>query len=73
MNTDNTEHKLIKGLPSKDCVLPVQVGARPERDEANRKKASLKTYTYTIVMHIKLKGNEKRSTQASHIEFFSIT
>lgn len=47
MNTDNTEHKVIKGLPSKDCVLPVQVGARPERDEANRKKASLKTYTYT--------------------------
>lgn len=37
--------KLTKGLPSKDCVLPVQVGARPERDEASRKKTSLKTRT----------------------------
>lgn len=38
MNTDNAEDKLIKGLPSEDCVLPVQVGARPERDEASKKR-----------------------------------
>lgn len=43
MNTDNTEDKLIQCLPSKDGVLPVQVGARPERDEADRKKTPLKT------------------------------
>lgn len=43
METDtDTEDKLIKALPSEDRVLPVQVGARPERDEAKRKGNGIK-------------------------------
>lgn len=40
MNTDTT--KRTKGLPSENCVLPVQVGARPECDEATRKETLFK-------------------------------
>lgn len=46
-NTDKTEDKPIKGLPSEDCVLSVQVGARPEGDEAGRKTTSIQTSAVT--------------------------
>lgn len=47
MNTGKIEDKLIKGVPSEDRVLSVQVGAGPEGDEAVRKISSIKISTVT--------------------------
>lgn len=42
-----------KGLPSKYCVLPVEVGAWPERDEAERKKNKEQNQQKISVKHSK--------------------